>query len=462
MVGDSVGELLDLVANMEDYRIAPNTASFNLVLKAMAQARETVAAEKLIQRMLQTSKDSQPDDESYDLVVGMLLLTNKFDSALKYIDLILKSGQTLSVSVFTECVRKCVSKGRLDTLVSIIERCKKMDQNKDLCPPWTVCNNIAEAAMQADNAELAYYALEFMAKWIARGEKAKPPVFLSVEEGLVVATLGTAGRTYNTKLLDGSWSILKRSLRQKKVPNPETYIAKIYAQASLGNLQNAFGTLHEFETAYGDTTEEVKEDLFSPFTSLHPLVVACSKNSFMTLDSVYYQLENLSQQADRPYKSVAALNCIILGCANTWDDVRAYQTFEAISDIFKLTPNIHSYNSLISVFGKLKKTSEASKVFEHLISMGVKPNAITYSLLVDAHLGDRDSKAAVSIIEQMVSEGIEPSREMLKRVKRRCIREMDYKSNDQVESLAKKINIRMGQETRRDLLFNLNYGTDYA
>ncbi|GFZ10899.1 hypothetical protein Acr_22g0002970 [Actinidia rufa] len=46
----SAEELLDLVAQMEDFAIAPNTASFNLVLKAMHQARETEAAEKLVQR----------------------------------------------------------------------------------------------------------------------------------------------------------------------------------------------------------------------------------------------------------------------------------------------------------------------------------------------------------------------------------------------------------------------------
>ncbi|KAK9276261.1 hypothetical protein L1049_005792 [Liquidambar formosana] len=44
MIGASAGELLDLVAQMEDYAITPNTASFNLVLKAMYQARETEAA----------------------------------------------------------------------------------------------------------------------------------------------------------------------------------------------------------------------------------------------------------------------------------------------------------------------------------------------------------------------------------------------------------------------------------
>ncbi|KAL7260752.1 hypothetical protein ACSBR1_006418 [Camellia fascicularis] len=461
MIGASAGELLDLVAQMEDYSITPNTASFNLVLKAMYQARETEGAEKLLERMLQTDKESLPDDESYDLVIGMLLLTDQIDAALKYIDLTLKSGYILSVNVFTECVRSCVNKGRLDTLVSIIERCKKMDQNKALCPPWNLCNYIADVAMEEDSSELAYYALEFMAKWIARGENARPPVLLSVDEGLVVSALGTAGRTYNTRLLDGSWAILKRSLRQKKVPNPESYVAKIYAHASLGNLQKAFSTLHEFETAYGNSTKEAEEDLLSPFTSLYPLVMACSKDGFVTLDSVYYQLENLSQ-ADPPYKSVAALNCIILGCANTWDVDRAYQTFEAIGGAFGLIPNIHSYNALMCAFVKLNKTSEASSVFDHLISKGVKPNSTTYSLLVNAHLIKRDQKAALSVINEMVNSGFEPSREMLKKVRRRCIREMDYESDDQIESLARKYKIRMGTENRRDLLFNLEYSTAYT
>lgn len=39
---------------------------------------------------------------------------------------------------------------------------------------------------------------------------------------------------------------------------------------------------------------------------------------------------------------------------------------------------------------------------------------------------------------------------------------MDYESDDQVDSLARKFNIRMGTETRRDMLFNLDYSMEYA
>lgn len=51
MMGAAAGDMLDLVALMDDFSVAPNTASYNLVLKAMHQARETEAAQKLLERL---------------------------------------------------------------------------------------------------------------------------------------------------------------------------------------------------------------------------------------------------------------------------------------------------------------------------------------------------------------------------------------------------------------------------
>lgn len=45
---------------------------------------------------------------------------------------------------------------------------------------------------------------------------------------------------------------------------------------------------------------------------------------------------------------------------------------------------------------------EAVKVFEHFVGQGVKPNATTYSLVIDAHLLKRDPKAALSVLDEMV------------------------------------------------------------
>lgn len=69
-------------------------------------------------------KEALPDEESYDLVIGLLFKANLIDDALKYIDSVLKSGLKLSMNVFNECVRSCIYNNRLDTLVSINEKCK--------------------------------------------------------------------------------------------------------------------------------------------------------------------------------------------------------------------------------------------------------------------------------------------------------------------------------------------------
>lgn len=51
----------------------------------------------------------------------------------------------------------------------------------------------------------------------------------------------------------------------------------------------------------------------------------------------------------------------------------------------------------------LWQTHEASKVFEHLMGLGVKPNVRSYNLLVDAHLANRDVKSALAVIDDMVT-----------------------------------------------------------
>ncbi|CAF1975649.1 unnamed protein product, partial [Brassica napus] len=85
-----------------------------------------------------------------------------------------------------------------------------------------------------------------------------------------------------------------------------------------------------------------------------------------------------------------------------------------------------------------------SKVYTHLAGEGVKPDARTYSLLVDAHLINRDPRSAMAVSDDMINAGIEPSKETLENLRRRCLRELDYKKDVQVDSLAKKFQIRMG------------------
>jgi len=202
---------------------------------------------------------------------------------------------------------------------------------------------MADIALQADNSKLAFYALEFLYRWIARGENARPPILLSVDEGLVVSALGAAGRTYSSTLLDAAWSTLRRSLRQKRAPNPETYLSKIYAYASLGNLQRAFLTLKEFETVYGNS-EDTDPELFSPFTSLYPLVVACCRNGFSSLDSVCPDFFSGNFLASLPHNSYLEF----FAPRNTYDSHSVFRC--SIEGMFWNDTNVGTSNCRIMTF----------------------------------------------------------------------------------------------------------------
>lgn len=47
----------------------------------------------------------------------------------------------------------------------------------------------------------------------------------------------------------------------------------------------------------------------------------------------------------------------------------------------------------------------------------------------------------------------------MRKVRRRCIREMDTNSDAQLENLMKNLAIRLGAEKRRNALFDLQYNT---
>ena len=67
------------------------------------------------------------------------------------------------------------------------------------------------------------------------------------------------------------------------------------------------------------------------------------------------------------------------------------------------------------------------------------------------------------MVDVQINAGFVPTKQLLKKVRRRCIREMDYESDERVESMARKFKIRMGAENRIYMLFNLEYAmAEYA
>ncbi|KAK1367217.1 Pentatricopeptide repeat-containing protein, mitochondrial [Heracleum sosnowskyi] len=388
-------------------------------------------------------------NDVHQISLKKLLEKDQMKAALEYMDFNLQSGYVLPGDIFEEFVfhsygkrnRKKMNK----ILVSFIEKFMKNDQA--FIPSWNSCFYMLHMSLQAQNSELAYYAFVFIRKFIAAAEISRPSMHYFVKEELIILVLQLAGETRNIKLFDVACILLDLSLGQN-VAEADTFVAKICAYASLGNLKLAHNSLFELESLYRDTTQEAT-DLFCPFSVLNPLAMAYSKDGYASIDSIYYQLEDSNKENPR-YKSVAALNCLILGCANIGDTVRAWQTFESIGSTFGLTPDVDSYNCLICACLKGDEREEALQLFEDLVYWGLKPDATTYALLLHAHVTARDSKSALSVIEEMVISGFEPTKKVLKKIYTCAIMEDNDVSKDHVRALAIKFDIPMSSKVFRE------------
>ncbi|XP_074352958.1 pentatricopeptide repeat-containing protein At1g26460, mitochondrial-like [Apium graveolens] len=405
------------------------------------------------------------------------LLENKASkAALKYIDFNLEPGYVMSRDVFTEFVHHCFSKrGEMiveDTGEMIVEDTgemnirkkvlygKKMDKrlasfierfaknNQEFYPSWDLCFYILHMSLDAQNSELAYHALHFIRKFIAAAESSDSRTQYFVEEELIIAVLHLAGESRSSKLVEIACILLDQSLGQN-VARADTFVAKICAYASIGNLRLAHDSLFELESLYRGNTEEAS-DLFSPFSGLFPLVMAYSQNGCGTLDYIHYQLEESSKE-DPQYKSLAALNCLILGYANIGDVDRALQTFEAMGTTFGLTHDINSYNCLVSAYLDADERKEALELVEDFKYLGVTPNAMTYELLLKAHVAATDSKSALSVVEEIINSGLEPTRKTLKKIYTCAIEEENDDSKNRVKDLAIKFNISMSKKVFREI-----------
>lgn len=66
-----------------------------------------------------------------------------------------------------------------------------------------------------------------------------------------------------------------------------------------------------------------------------------------------------------------------------------------------------------------------------------------------------------NLIFEQIEAGFTPSKETLKKVRRRCSRESDFDSDEKVQSLAQQYKYRMGNEIRKEMLYKLQYSTEF-
>ncbi|KAK1373436.1 hypothetical protein POM88_029629 [Heracleum sosnowskyi] len=393
MLGISLKDMFVLLEQVErDYHISPDTLSYNIILDSAYLSDGVDAAVKILNWMI---GEQLPKEDSYTLVVKMLVQHNDFQSAMKYVKLASQLAYINPMEILVNAVVKYRSndkeskkrtriKARISKSVVSIFRSYK-ENAIIFCPKWTLSNDLLQLAIQSTNIELARYALEFITELIHEDEACTEPLHLCVSEehikDLFVILKKSRNNVLSNEVLLACSQVRDLSLR-KHVPKAVTFLSEIHAWARFKKFNMAFEVLVKYETSHG---ESVDTALFCPFSSslLKPLVLDCRSCSKGKISEILKFLEALRK--DNPHhKFLAGLNCLILVYANIKDVVGAMITFRAISNSFGLTHDIHSYNAIIYAYVLRKQRNEAIAVFNDLVHAGIEPNEVTEMLMFKA------------------------------------------------------------------------------
>jgi hypothetical protein len=159
-------------------------------------------------------------------------------------------------------------------------------QAHQIVPQIQTLIELVISATEVDDAECALRALQYLHD----GSNPKPVQPLVMDEGSIVAILGTAARSANAALAKEAWELLKVSVGSTRAPNPASYMALVHAMATSQQFDAAFLALAEMQSFFGTPQNAEELEILSPFSSLRPLVLSLSQLGPAGLDGVSFIL----------------------------------------------------------------------------------------------------------------------------------------------------------------------------
>jgi hypothetical protein len=213
-----------------------------------------------------------------------------------------------------------------------------------------------------------------------------------------------------------------------------------FIRACLAN-DDIFSAVEALEAMYSNAATD-KTMAFNDlqFESIKTLLVASlvKSNKSSSLDDLYYalldQVRNFEVNGGTRNSKIPriVLDSIVEAAGKLDLTDRAFATFQEYTNLFLITPDIHSYNSLLasvacarninmltllSVFQDIEDAENKSKESDQkLEKVDLKPNSTSYTLLFEAMVDSNDFRVFDAVFSHMEASNIAPSARSMRRV----------------------------------------------
>lgn len=433
--------------------VSPNTAVYNIRLKALARAGNIEEAELVLQAMLGHDSPVDPDRISFSTLLSAYS-TVKNKTAAARADMLLSQMHELyeagyeavkpdviSYTIVMNCHAKFGQGEKAETLLRKLIQMHRDTGDPDYMADLPTHNTVLLAWARSKEPERADRFLRFMyeeaaikpdersfniviSAWAKVGAAEKAEEILTrMHELYMAGQLQTRPTTvtYNTVL--DSWSksnqrhAWKRSTKildhmnelyhagdSVVKPNERTWNAVLNSLAKAGQIKIASRYIHEFSRA----SKETKVDGMPTVRAWNALLAACMRRRDVSMAKTFWQ-----QMKDVGIKPDVVSYNTFLNCLNRASTKRrSYRkdfaaAFQHLQQDENVTPNRISYLALINHHIQSNRVEEAEKVLKEMykdyaINAIVEPDRGLFHQVLAAWSDDGSPRRAESLLFQML------------------------------------------------------------
>nr|PNR41351.1 hypothetical protein PHYPA_018754 [Physcomitrium patens] len=277
--------LHQIVKEMENEGVTPTLLSYNFLLRSVFRQRDSKAAELILSKMERAGPEAQPDGDAYNFVIALCALNRRIPAALRHMQAMYERNLVPSKITYNEvrscpphpnscCCNEAIGGGSSRTTI--------LHPAHQMTPQIQTLVELVIAATEVDDAECALAALQYL------NNQSIPRVAqpLVMDEGSIVAILGTAARTANFALAKEAWDLLKSSVGSARAHNPAACMALVHTLSTSQQFDAALSTLAEMQNQFKIPRNAEELEILSLFSSLRPFTLSLSQMGPTGLDGV--------------------------------------------------------------------------------------------------------------------------------------------------------------------------------
>ncbi|KAL2061906.1 hypothetical protein VTL71DRAFT_7284 [Oculimacula yallundae] len=374
MLGSAVS-IRNLLKDMEQSAVAPDSGLFHGALQALAVHPDYVLRAEIMQDMKERWLGLSPEGW-HSLVVG-LIRDRQYEVAMDKLDEMHSDGITVQPWLYDIVMFQLCEAEELDEAFILLKHRHENSRNEILPSVWYYLMDVFSSAFH-------YEGVKYI--WKRRVE----PEYMVLTDGMSIAILNLAARYFDTELATSAIRVLSG---RHSALDAFHYEALLTAYAGAGDLKTAFRVLVIMTKAGIEPDPSTTRPLFQ--------IISASKE---LAKKAWTELEALVE--DGHTLPVAAPNVVLEAHLVLGEVEEAIELYKSLHEICDSGPNTETFNVLLQGAARQERKSLSLFLASEMRALKIKPDVITYDRLILACLQSEDDyEDAFKYLEEMVEVG---------------------------------------------------------